>query len=845
MPNHSWNENNTSNSESSMYDCLTRFININFLSQHINKATHKDGNTLDLVFTNNDNLLHSYDCISPSLLSVSDHLIIECKTILGTCAEDCDSEIPKKVSPLDNLNFLSNDINWEEIANHFKAINWELILSGLTPDEQLNMVMEKIHSICKDNIPLRKTLTKTGKPKIPRDRRILMRKRKKIFDQLKLQLCDARRKKLNRKLVDIEVSLQKSHHVSKMAGETKAIEAIKKNPKYFYSYAKKFSSLTNKVGPLLDENNFYTGSSKKMSEILSKQYESVFSEPSSSSVYADQNVVVKDNLGDIIFTIDDIINAIDELSNNSGSGPDGVPAILLKKCKGPLSEPLLLIWRNCLDVGITPDQLKLAHIVPVFKDGHRGLASNYRPIALTSHLIKVFEKVVRNTMVRYLEHNEMFNNSQHGFRQRRSCLSQLLSHFDKIITRLETNQNVDVIYLDFAKAFDKVDHTILLQKLELLGVNGKLHDWIKSFLLNRTQRVMVNGHLSSPVSVKSGVPQGSVLGPLLFLVLISDIDSDIVEAFLSSFADDTRIGMSVMTEDDISVLQCELNKVYAWAATNNMTFNNNKFELLRYGANAELKESTHYFSSDGSKIETKAHIKDLGVFMSSSGSFSEHINRTCKKARDMCSWILRTFSSRSSVLMMTLWKSLVQPILDYCSQLWCPLQLGQIKQLEEVQKSFTRKIKLDQRLNYWERLKVLRLYSQERRRERYRIIYVWKIFENLAPPIHYGDNGGILKLHARNGRTMALPEVNNKIPSAIKKMRDSSLTVHGANLFNCLPKTIRNLSNCSVLDFKSKLDCFLSGIPDEPRVTGYTQNCCTNSNSLVALVSKRDQSTTL
>ena len=142
--------------------------------------------------------------------------------------------------------------------------------------------------------------------------------------------------------------------------------------------------------------------------------------------------------------------------------------------------------------------------------------------------------------------------------------------------------------------------------------------------------------------------------------------------------------------------------------------------------------------------------------MSNDGTFSEHISQTCKKARDMCSWILRTFSSRSPVLMVTLWKSLVQPILDYCSQLWCPTQLGQIKELEEIQKSFTRKIKLDQQhLDYWERLKVLKLYSQERQRERYRIIYVWKILENLVPPIQHGEHGGT-KLHARNGRTIAL-----------------------------------------------------------------------------------------
>ena len=150
-----------------------------------------------------------------------------------------------------------------------------------------------------------------------------------------------------------------------------------------------------------------------------------------------------------------------------------------------------------------------------------------------------------------------------------SKLSQLFSHFDDIISRLEDNQNVDVSYLDFAKAFDKVDHNILSKKIELLGVHGKLHIWLKSFLLDRTQYVMVNGHLSDAVHVKSGVPQGSVLGPLLFLVLINDIDEDIVESFLSSFADDTRVGKSVLTEEDTNVLQQDL-KIYSWAKVNNM-----------------------------------------------------------------------------------------------------------------------------------------------------------------------------------------------------------------------------------------------------------------------------------
>ena len=187
-------------------------------------------------------------------------------------------------------------------------------------------------------------------------------------------------------------------------------------------------------------------------------------------------------ISDIDFTEEDIINAIDELRNNSAAGPDGLAAILLKNCKEALAKPLYILWRDCLDQGITPAKLKEGHIIPLHKGGHQGIASNYRPVALTSHLIKVFEKVIRNKLVAFLEENNLFNNSQHGFRSGRSCLSQLLDYHDRIIHLLEKGLNVDSVYLDFAKAFDKVDHKILLHKLSVLGVRGKMLAWIESFL---------------------------------------------------------------------------------------------------------------------------------------------------------------------------------------------------------------------------------------------------------------------------------------------------------------------------------------------------------------------------
>ena len=809
--------------------CMLDFMNSNFLQQHITSPTHKNENTLDLVFTNNANLIHSYECRAPALASVSDHFVVECQTKLSVSTH-LEEEKPERVSPLDKLNFFSNDIDWNEVSSAFNSINWNSTLKDLSPEEQLTTVMDEIHKVCEKYIPQRKSQLRSGKPKIPRDRRILMRKRKKINNQLKLKISDQRRLKLNKKLVNIEISLQESFKASKRYGEEKAIEAIKSNPKYFFSYAKKHSKLNSQIGPLLDSSNKYTPSSKNMADILSKQYQTVFSEPASHSEYKDREPTVTCSLSDIQFTEQDIIDAIDELSNNASSGPDGVAAILLKQCKKALCAPLYILWRNCLDLGITPDALKSAHIIPIFKSGHRGVAANYRPIALTSQLIKIFEKIVRNNMVSYFEENKLFNTSQHGFRRGRSCLSQLLTYFENVLTRLEENRCVDVIYLDFSKAFDKVDHLILLEKLRLLGITGKLYNWIRSFLLDRSQSVMVNGFLSDPVHVKSGVPQGSVLGPLLFLVLISDIDEHILHSFLSSFADDTRVGKSVANEEDVDKLQEDLAKIYSWASKNNMKFNEDKFELIQFGLSLLLHEKRTYFGPDGSEIKAKVHVKDLGVYISNTCNFSEHINKVCSKARDMCSWILRTFHSRTPLLMLTLWKSLVQPILDYCSQLWCPTTPGLIKQIEEIQRSFSRKIKAS-RSGYWERLKSFQLYSQERRRERYRILYLWKVAEKIVPPISSDSN--IVKEHPRNGRTFNVPLTNNSLPAHTKRARDSSLVVHGSKLFNVLPKCVRNITNCSVLEFKRKLDDYISRIPDHPSVSGSTN---ANSNSLVAAV---------
>jgi ribonuclease P/MRP protein subunit RPP40 len=448
----------------------------------------------------------------------------------------------------------------------------------------------------------------------------------------------------------------------------------------------------------------------------------------------------------------------------------------------------------------------------------------------------MFEKVVRNNLVHFLEANDLFNKSQHGFRSGRSCLSQLLDYHDKIVSLLEKGLNVDSVYLDFSKAFDKVDHQIVLDKLSLLGIRGKLLLWIESFLTSRTQQVIVNGVLSNPCPVVSGVPQGSVIGPLLFLVLLSDIDSNIASTFLASFADDTRIWKGISGVTDASALQRDLEVVYQWAEDNNMSFNNLKFEILRFGLDSTLKTTTSYTSPSGNIIDTKEHVRDLGVTMSSDGTFSEHIKKICQSARNMCSWILRSFSDRSHDLMLTTWKTLVLPILDYCSQLWCPQKKGDIQMVEDVQKAFTRKIPAHKGQDYWERLRTLQLYSLERRRERYRIIYVWKMLENMVP--NFTTEQSRIRSYAspRHGRRCVVPPVSSALTSRVGSLREGSLSIHGSRLFNILPQHIRNMTNVELPEFKRKLDEFLATVPDEPQSPGYTDIRRAESNSLLHMI---------
>ena len=306
--------------------------------------------------------------------------------------------------------------------------------------------------------------------------------------------------------------------------------------------------------------------------------------------------------------------------------------------------------------------------------------------------------------------------------------------------------------------------------MRALGICGKVGKWVHNFLSNRRQFILANGTISKESHVTSGVPQGTVLGPILFLIMINDINKNVSNASkVSMFADDTRVMRHVDNENDVEDLQKDLDTIYDWQSQNNMLFNSRKFEILRYGSNEDLKNSTDYLTHEYEEfIEVKENLRDRGIIMSDKGTFSEHIKHVCSKVNQKNSWILRTFRSREANFMKCMWKTLVQGHLDYCSQLYLPNQASDLQKLENLQKCFTKKIPALRDLNYWERLKALKMYSQQRRLERYRILYTWKILEGLVP------NCGIEELNSdRRGRETKIPMLKGNKQS-VKSLREQS-----------------------------------------------------------------------
>ena len=356
----------------------------------------------------------------------------------------------------------------------------------------------------------------------------------------------------------------------------------------------------------------------------------------------------------------------------------------------------------------------------------------------------------------------------------------------------DKSRAVDILYLDFKKAFDKVPHKRLMNKVRSLGIIDEVGDWIEDWLRNRKQRVVINGASSDWRNVTSGVPQGSVLGPLLFIIYINDLDLDLASK-ISKFADDTKIGINAENNSEIRKLQSDLEKIGDWSQKWQMPFNVDKCKVMHIGhrnTNAEYKLL-------GKKIESCSQEKDLGVTISNDLQFSKHCIDVEKKAQKLLGYIKRQFITRKKDTILTLYNALVRPHLEYAVQFWSPSLRKDIERLESVQARATKLVPSIRHLGYQRRLDCLNLFSLEKRRLRGQLIETFKILKGIDKI----DHNSLFTLSSNQTRT-------NGWKLELKRFN----TTHCGNFFsykipslwNRLPADVVNSS--TIIQFKSKLD---------------------------------------
>lgn len=457
----------------------------------------------------------------------------------------------------------------------------------------------------------------------------------------------------------------------------------KSNIKEFWKYVNGLSK-GNSIPEFVNYKGYSSASSTESCNLFATYFKSTF-----SMQWTDFILEGLDDLSDLSFdsviTESEIVSALNSVSDSVSIGVDNFPQIIAKKCGVSLIKPLLVLFNQSVSNGLVPKVWKKSFITPIFKSGDKNCVENYRPISILGTFAKILDCIICSKLTFSLVSKVILE--QHGFVEGKSTLSNLLIYSDFVSTSLNSGFQVDTVYLDFKKAFDSVNHSILLNKLYVIGLRGSILYWLKSYLTDRESAVRIKGNLSDSFVVNSGVPQGSHLGPFLFLLFINDIAKDLKYSNILIFADDVKLFSKICSPHDQSKLQADLNTIIEWAKINELELNTDKCSLLilRRG---EIFHTSYLVN--GVELKRVHEQKDLGVTFQENYEFDVHLKSVVSKSFKVLGFIIRSSSKFKGETIIYLYKTLCLPILLYNSQIWSPHYANHVKLLESVQHKFFR-----------------------------------------------------------------------------------------------------------------------------------------------------------
>ena len=576
------------------------------------------------------------------------------------------------------------------------------------------------------------------------------------------------------------------------------------DPKHLYNYIKRQNSVPTSIPSIKTDDGNLAVSDLEKANIFANYFASVFVKD--NNILPDFETECNASLDTFTCNVVDIIKVIKRLSNNSAPGPDGYTPFFLKNILAHIVNPLCKVYNDSLQEGKIPSDWKIAHIVPIYKKGDAQKASNYRPVSLTSVICKILERIIREQILNFAFNNNLFPKDQHGFLPKRSTVTNMLECLDKWTNNFDkgssTNTNkgcqTDVIYLDYSKCFDTVVHSKLLYKLSCYGFEGTALQWLQSFLSNRSQIVKMGSSFSIPKEVISGVPQGTVLGPILFLFYSADLPKVIKYCNISMYADDTKLFMKIENDHDCLLLQEDLNSASNWADKWQLRLNPDKTNLLIIGT----ARVNSIYNLNGKIITKVDNICDVGINVQSNLKYTIHCNRLIQKAHFSIRNIFNTFKHHTSDFYVKLYISYVRPILESSCQVWSPIIKDNIDRIESVQRYFTRRLPGFRDVPYLQRLNRLNLESLERRRLKHDLILFYKIVNNKT----LVDLENSYKfVHSYRGHNKTLYHYYSRTDK-----RKFYFINRIVNLWNDLPEDCVN--SVSLSSFKKKLKyCILPG----------------------------------
>lgn len=756
---------------------LVQFMQDNFLTQTVLEPT-RGHNILDLIFTTDVDYITEVeigDC-----LAGSDHHVVSCTVQVGSEPEELlyRERLNLRRADYDRFNRALREITlpaegsveymWTEFKTNFMAIQ-----STCIPTKRVGGTAKVKPTWFHDGI---------GRAIKERKRRYRLA-RQDPSPETQILLIEQRR------------VVKRMVRVAKVSEEHRVARACRNNPKEFYRFVNSHKPRTP-LGPVMSDDGTLVTNNADIAREFNEYFSSVFTVedlhevPEPVIVYDDVNT-----LNEIRCTVPEIVAKIGELNPNKAAGPDGFLPKVLKAVADSVAPHLCQIFNRSMTSGEVPLDWRSADVSPIHKKGPRTERGNHRPISLTSVVGKLLESCIKDRSVDHLDDHELIGNSQHGFRRGRSTVTNLLDFYHHMLGTLDQSGAVDVLYLDFQKAFDKVPHRRLMSKVRALGLVDEVSTWMTNWLSNRRQRVVISGVHSGWTAVTSGVPQGSVLGPLLFLIYINDLDTDLVSR-VSKFADDTKLGINAADPASVEALRRDLVKIGDWSGRWQMPFNANKCHVLHVGGRNPRED----YVLLGTPVTVITQEVDLGVIITEDFRFSQQCIAAEKKASKILGYVKRVFRYRNKELVLNLFHSLVRPLLEYAVQFWSPTLQADIRRLERVQERATKLVPSISHMGYQRRLRALDLFTLEERRLRGQLIEAFKIIRGFSSY----DAGNLFVFNENPTRNHGFKVVPPRFNTA--RFRDFP-TVKVCGVWNALPERVVNAP--SVEAFKRRIDRIL------------------------------------